>query len=230
MAAEFIGIEAINNNLENFSFDALGVFDKKLEKFKKIKTEGEREEDLISSFNSWVDRMLASNPNNNKTYSIQLYELPEGSSRIKGTSSFTFSLSSSLPNYDKPKNAISGEHITKRELDLALENQRLEFEKHLLEQEIQNFDDEPEQAGILGTLNDTIKDQMPQLINMFIGMLAGKAANNNFTTGIGSNIDEVIAEFKLINPDIESDLHKLLQIAKTKPDLFKLLISQLRSM
>jgi hypothetical protein len=52
----------------------------------------------------------------------------------------------------------------------------------------------------------------------------------NFQTGIGSNIDQIISEFRLINPDIESDLLKLLNLAKTKPALFNMLITQLRTM
>jgi hypothetical protein len=54
--------------------------------------------------------------------------------------------------------------------------------------------------------------------------------NNTIPSGIGSNIDEILFEFKKINPSIESDLQKLLELAKNKPDLFKMLITQLRSM
>jgi hypothetical protein len=47
---------------------------------------------------------------------------------------------------------------------------------------------------------------------------------------LGSNIDEIISEFRVINPNIESDLHKLLNLAKTNRPLFDLLINQLRNM
>jgi hypothetical protein len=48
--------------------------------------------------------------------------------------------------------------------------------------------------------------------------------------GIGSNIDELIIEFKKINPNIENDLAKLLKVAQEKPSLFKMLIENLRAM
>ena len=47
--AEFIGLDAINENLENLNFDAIGVYQGKLEKFKKIATEDSEEADLIQA-------------------------------------------------------------------------------------------------------------------------------------------------------------------------------------
>ena len=70
MAAEFIGLENITQNLEKFEFDAIGVYDKKLEKFKRIIAEGETESDLILAFTEWCERMLFSNPTNFKTNTI----------------------------------------------------------------------------------------------------------------------------------------------------------------
>ena len=234
--AEFIGIEAINENLKDFQFDAIGVYQGKLEKFKRTANEDETEEDLLKYFNQWADRMLASNPMNSQTYSIQLYDLPEGGKKLIGTSSFTFQL------IDKPVRQMSndenksGGHISKRELELALENQRLEFEKHLLEKELaeDDFDDddenESESVGMIGAIQATVMQKLPALIDILIMQMQAKNNTTPMSSGIGSNIDEIISEFRTINPSIESDLQKLLHLAKTKPDLFKMLITNLRSM
>jgi len=238
--AEFIGVDAINENLKDFQFDAIGVYQGKLEKFKRTANEDENEEDLIKYFNQWCERMIASNPMNFQVYSVQLYDLPENGKKLIGTSSFTFQLT------DKPAKQVSGDgevkkgdYISKRELELALENQRLEFEKHLLEKELEDdFDDDDDapdnQLGMIGALQQSIVHKLPDLIDILIMQMKPQQQATTvavpFSSGIGSNIDEIITEFRRINPSIESDLQKLLQLAKTKPDLFKMLITQLRSM
>ena len=232
--AEFIGLDAINENLESLSFDAIGVYQGKLEKFKRISSEDEDEADLTLAFNRWAERMLQSNPINSQLYSIQLYEAPkEGGKNIRGTTSFTFMLS------DKVKEAISSlpaqyntNFISQKELNLALENQRLAFENTLLQKQIEEDaefqEEEQEQVGMIGQVQNAVMAKLPELIDIFINGIL----NQKKTTpiGIGGTIDDLIAEFKTINPEIESDLFKLLKLAKEKPALFKILIQQLRNM
>jgi hypothetical protein len=235
--AEFIGLEAINENLENLNFDAIGVYQGKLEKFKTIATDDVDEADLIQSFNQWAERMLKSNPLNSELYSIQLYEAPkDGFKNLKGTTSFTFMLTDRQKqntNVPAPRNE---NYISQKELNLALENQRLAFENTLLQKQLEDeaFDDDEEEAepvGALGQIQNSIIAKLPDLIDMLIsGFLTQKTQSTNMNLGIGSNIDELIIEFKKINPNIENDLAKLLKVAKEKPSLFKMLIENLRSM
>jgi hypothetical protein len=83
----------------------------------------------------------------------------------------------------------------------------------------------------LGQIQNSIIAKLPDLIDMLIsGFLTNKTQSNNMNLGIGSNIDEIITEFKSINPNIENDLAKLLKVAKEKPSLFKMLIENLRAM
>lgn len=236
--AEFIGVEAINENLENLNFDAIGVYQGKLEKFKKIATDDCEEADLILAFNQWADRMLQSNPINSQLYAIQLYEFPkEGGKNLRGTTSFTFMLS------DRVKQNISGatsgtnnqNYISQKELNLALENQRLAFENTLLQKQIEeeeDFEEEEEQIGAIGQIQNAVMAKLPQLIDMLISgfLTQSNKTQSNMNLGIGSNIDELITEFKTINPNIENDLAKLLKVAKEKPTLFKMLIENLRAM
>jgi len=238
--AEFIGVDAINENLENLNFDAIGVYQGKLEKFKKIATDDCEEADLILAFNQWADRMLQSNPINSQLYAIQLYEFPkEGGKNLRGTTSFTFMLC------DRVKQNISGatpatnnhNFISQKELNLALENQRLAFENSLLQKQLEEDEEdyeeeEPEQIGAIGQIQNAVMAKLPQLIDMLIAgfLTQSNKPQSNMNLGIGSNIDELITEFKTINPNIENDLAKLLKVAKEKPTLFKMLIENLRAM
>lgn len=238
MAAEFIGVDAINQNLEKFEFDAIGVYDKKLEKFKRIKTDSETESDLIDALNDWFERMIASNPMNFKTYSIQLYEMPEGAKKLRGTISFTFALTQPNTTFksDKQQTMINGDFITKKELELALQNQRLEFEKQLLQSQLNELesdiddDDDDDEQTIGDVMQNELIGKLPQLIDLAIASMMPKQLQPGAIAGIGESVENILAEFKTINPDIESDLAKLLNLAKNNPQLFNMLINQLRSM
>lgn len=240
--AEFIGIDAILENLESFKFDGLGVFQGKYEKCKWIALDDQNEEDLIEEFVKWTKRMMNSNPYNSQVYALQLYVVPEGKIKAEGTTSFTFKLydkvtSKQSVGCDSP--AKESGSITKREMELALENQRLEFEKHLLEQrlqdeEINEDEDEGEEIGMLGTIQNAVVDRLPQLIDLVIAKLMTPTMQTNnqqpMNLGIGSNIDQIISELRKVDADIESDLLKLLQLAKNNPKFFEMLIQQLRSL
>jgi len=237
--AEFIGLDAINENLRDFRFDAIGVFQGKFEKFKRSSIDGENEEDLIESFNVWANRMIASNPNNAQVYGIQLYDMPEGGRKLQGTSSFTFKLTDKL-SLPVSENKVSGESISKIEhnriLELERDKIRLEFENDRLERELMTKteelegDEEEESDNMIGAVQHAVINKLPQLIDIMIMQFLKPTQAQQPVPSIGSNVDEIISEFRKINPDIESDLAKLLQIAQTKPDLFKILINQLRAM
>ena len=112
-----------------------------------------------------------------------------------------------------------------------LKNQLYQLENRLSEIENQNDDDDDdleENVGMIGAIETAVKDRLPQLIDLAIGYLTTK--KEPMAMSLGANIDEILAEFRVINPSIDSDLHKLLILAKTKPELFKMLISQLRAM
>lgn len=236
MAAEFIGLESIRQNLEKFDFDAIGVYDKKLEKFKKVASEGETEEDLILSFEEWADRMLQSNPVNFKTYSIQLYDMPEGAKKLRGTISFTFALMNPIATAKETK--ITGDFITKREMELALENQRLKFQIEQIQNRLNQMDldddddedDDEDENDTMGSVKHAVMGKLPQLIDVVLNNLLQPKTNQPMAMAGVNDINEIITEFKSINPDIEADLQKLLNLAKTNPQLFNMLINQLRAM
>jgi hypothetical protein len=242
MPCEFVGINSVIKNLNRFEFDGLAVFRGKEEPFRRYAEEGESQEDITDAFVSWMEDMVENNPNNFAIYKVQLYEYPNGAKKRRGTNSFSFQLIPTPQNNPfakkKEDNIMSGDYVHKDTMLLAIENANLKNQNEQLAMRLndlenrfdeQNDEDDDEQpVGMLGALESAVQDKLPQLIDVVIGMLSPKLPT--MQTGIGSNIDEIITEFRSINPDIESDLLKLLQLAKTKPQLFNMLIQQLRAM
>ena len=243
MPAEFVGIKNILKNLSRFDFDGLAVFRGKEEPFRRYAEEGEEKDDIIEAFSQWCEDMIENNPNNFAIYKVQLYEYPEGAKKRRGTNSFSFQLAatpSTNPFTKKDNSNMNGDFVHKETMLLAIENANLKNKNEALESRLidlenrfneidEEEEDESEPIGMIGALEAAVQDKLPQLIDVVLGMLTTPKASN-INHGIGSNIDEIISEFKAINPDIESDLFKLLQIAKTKPQLFNMLIQQLRAM
>lgn len=243
MPAEFVGIENIVKNLNRYKFEGFKVFrggktaDKKAV-IERMADENESEEQLIDVFTEWCEDMLENNPFNYQLYNIQLYSFPENSSRIKGTGSFSFQLISQPANNSirkKENNEMGSDYVHKDTMLLAIENANLKNQLEALNERLnaleseEDEEEELEDDSIIGTLQTSLKDKMPQIIDFVMGALSNKQ-QPQYATGIGSNIDEIISEFRTINPNIESDLFKLLQLAKNKPELFSMLINQLRAM
>jgi hypothetical protein len=235
MPAEFVGLNNITRNLNRYEFDGIAVFRGKEEPFRRYAMEGDSTDNLIEAFEGWANDMLESNSNNYQIYKVQLYEYPEGAKKRRGTVSFTFQLMATPANnpFNKKDNSLGGDLVHKDTMLLAIENERLKNTLERLEQRLNDIEsededeDEPQNLGMLGAVEDAFKDKLPQLIDLAIGMLTPK---QNIPVALGNNIDETISEFKTINPNIESDLFKLLTLAKTNKPLFDMLISQLRAM
>lgn len=244
MPAEFVGIKNITKNLNRFEFNGLAVFRGKEEPFRRYAEEGEEKEDIIEAFVNWCEDMVENNPSNFAIYKVQLYDFPHGAKKRRGTNSFSFQLVETPANNpfskNKETNVMNGDYVHKDTMLLAIENANLKNKNEQLESRLTDLENrfneeeeiEEEEAapvGMIGALEAAVQDKLPQLIDVVLGMLT-QPKTSSISTGIGSNIDEIISEFKVINPDIESDLFKLLQIAKTKPQLFNMLIQQLRAM
>jgi hypothetical protein len=241
MPAEFVGLENIVKNLSRYDFDGIAVFRGKEEPFRRYAEEGETCDNLIDAFEAWASDMLESNSNNFQTYKVQLYEYPDGAKKRRGTVSFSFQLVAT-PNTNhfakKTDSFQPGPDMVHKDTMIALiENERLknqlyQLESRLSEIENQNDeddeDDEVENIGMIGAIETAVKDKLPQLIDLAIGLLTTK--KEPMAMSLGANIDEILSEFRHINPNIDSDLHKLLNLAKTKPELFNMLITQLRAM
>lgn len=244
MHDKFIGIENVVKQIKRYNHDGLAVYTSRGndEIFRRYKMDGESTDDVNDAFIEFMDDLQAQNPDSFVGYKIQLYEFPDGAKKRKGCGVIAFQLNET-PNKDhfKSNKAMpTGEYVHKDTMLLAIENAHLknkndELESRLAALESRLMDDpddddeSDDQDEYIGTINTALRDKIPVLIDAFVGMLfkqntAGIAGLEN------DSIIDVIDQFKTINPDIESDLKKLLQLAKTKPDLFKMLIQQLRMM
>jgi hypothetical protein len=239
MAAEFIGIENIIEYLETLPFDQLKVYDSGRKDCLAIinkRNEEETEEDLINQLKQWFERTQKSNPVNTKLYYLQLMEKPEGAAKYRGTMSFSVALQASTKGAKEERQNIGG--VTERELSLAIENERKnayidklsEKIDMLMERLEEEEEEEEEEVSGIGSINELIVSKLPQIVDMFLAGMNKPTHTATALAGIEQPIENIIAEFKQINPQIEKDLAKLLEMAKTKPDLFKMLIAQLRSM
>jgi len=243
---KFIGIENVVKQLGRYNHNGLAVFTARGndEVYRRYQLEGETTDDVNDAFVEWIEDLQEQNPGSFVNYKIQLYEYPEGAKKRKGCGVISFQLNET-PNKEhfKGKNnmaGIGGDFVHKDTMLLAIENANLKNKNEALEARLDALetklmgiddDDEIEESqdnGFIGTLNEALKDKMPQLIDLMIGMIANKGASMAIS-GV-DDINTIIAEFKMINPQIESDLAKLLHLAKTKPELFKMLIQQLRAM
>jgi len=239
---KFVGINNVLKQLGRYEHNGLAVFTQRGndEVYRRYQLEGETTEDVNESFGEWLNDLEQQNPDSFVNYKIQLYEFPEGAKKRRGCGVITFQLNET-PNKEhfkrKDTAMVSGDYVHKDTMLLAIENAQLKNKNEQLEERLQaieakmleddNEDEYEDEPNMVGALNDALKDRMPQIIDFVIGMISNK--QTPAINGV-NNINEIIDEFKSINPQIETDLAKLLQLAKTKPELFKMLIQQLRAM
>jgi BMFP domain-containing protein YqiC len=247
MHDKFIGIENVCKQLGRYDHDGLAVFTIRGndEIFRRYKGENESTDDVNESLFDFLTDLHNQNPDSFVGYKIQLYEFPQGAKKRKGTAVITFQLNET-PNKDhfKSKSSLPGaEYVHKDTMLLAIENANLknkndELESRLAALESRMMDDPDDDDGddqdeYVGAINTALRDKIPMLLDAALGYLFNQTPNQP-SAGIAGieneSINDVIDQFKKINPNIESDLKKLLQLAINKPDLFKMLIQQLRMM
>ena len=211
-------------------------------------------EHAVETFRSWAEFM-----NNNLPYKIICFDEVEiiqdanGTEKIKklkakaGKSSVTFCLNQN--NHNTFASNSNGKDTDSNSFDLvefrkSIINDITEArEKNEILQEIKNLhskfaeleeeesdDDEPEQKGLAGIDANQIA-QIMGLIQMFKGnqtppILNGVDDEPDFKTNIKKAINILYKHDK----ELDKDLLKLGELAETKPDTFKMLITTLRGM
>jgi hypothetical protein len=124
---------------------------------------------------------------------------------------------------------------------LAVENAELKSQLNRMEEKMdellsEEFEETEDQVGepmtIGQALNQTFISKLDTIVDVVLANLITRGANTQQTAinGTDNDIMLIIEEFRTINPEIESDLSKLLNLAKTKPEMFKMLIQTLRNM
>jgi len=242
MAAEIIGLDKIVKYMDRFDFQKI-----KLSKsseviyIKRIK-EGETQADLINDFTAWVDDFI--DDNNFRDYKLELlgsYNTDPGaklSPVVKVVVAFHHREAATTAGLNKYSPAPSQPIDVNSYVAVATENATLKAQLARMEEKMDELiyddddDDEvgaPAPATFTEAINNALIGKIDTIVDVVLGMIAKQNMPQN--TGIaGIDGNDILDEFKQIHPEIEDDLARLLKLAKTQPDFFKMLIGQLRKM
>jgi hypothetical protein len=208
----------------------------------------------VETFKNWAEFM-----NNNLPYKIVCFDEVEisedanGVQKLKkikakvGKSSITFCLNQNTHNTFASSNSKDNDNNSAFDLvefRKSIINEIVEArEKNEILMEIKNLhskfaeleeeeEEEEENKGIAGTGIDASQvAQIMGLINMFKGNQSPPVINGvEDTNDFKNNINTAIKILYKHDKELDKDLLKLSELAETKPDTFKMLISTLRNM
>jgi hypothetical protein len=246
--ADIIGLDKIVEWLEGKKFfQRLELFNTKSHIIDLRAGEGETKEDLISQFVEMVESFDLTAPDNFKNYTLRV------SGAYKENATNLTKLPPVLISFNKKEVSTVGGFYQKKEpapvgqqidfnyvLGLVSELERERAARMKAEEDLSNLlmeEEEPEIGSVQPTIQEALTSSFIGKLDTIIDVVLTRFMTPNNTiqkqsyaiNGI-NDIENIIAEFKTINPDIESDLAKLLQLAKDKPALFNMLIQQLRTL
>ena len=243
MAAEIIGLDKIVKYMDRFDFQKI-----KLSKgseviyLKRIK-EGETQADLVNDFTAWVEDFIEDN--NFRDYKLELlgsYNTDPSaklSPVVKVVVAFHHREAATTAGFTKHSTPASQPIDVNTYVAVATENATLKAQLARMEEKMDELmyeDDEdedevgaPAPATFTEAINTALIGKIDTIVDVVLGMIAKQNMPQN--TGIaGIDSSDILDEFKMIHPEIEDDLARLLKLAKTQPDFFKMLIGQLRKM
>jgi len=244
MAAEIVGIDKILSYLNKYEFQKIKLSRGTEPIYLKRAAENENKDTLINDFENWVYEFIT--PDNFKEYKLELFGTyktePNAklSPVIKVAVAFNNKAAAAgeiIGAYNAPKtNPIDvDKYVT-----VAVENATLKAQLEQLEQKLDDLleeQDENEEVGAVEpqtigqALNGVLLSKLDTIVDVVLAGLATKFTGANTAPAInGVEDSDVLSEFKKIHPDIEQDLARLLKLAQTKPDFFKMLIMQLRNL
>jgi hypothetical protein len=246
--AEVVGSEKILNYIQKYRFRKI-----KLSKGSdvvytdSVKGAGE-EAILVDRFSNWVSDFIE--PDNFREYKLELFGTNKEEAEVKQLSPvIKITVQFNQKDYT-PARAFSGVSSgagvdVKEYTALAVENAKLNAQLSRLEEKLNDLvtDTEEVQAepSISEKIGSVLLDRADDIISVLLMKLGGAMTPmvpQAPISGIDKAGDEVWEEslidlgyeFRSINPDILSDLQKLLNLAKTNKPFFDMLIKQLRNM
>jgi hypothetical protein len=246
MYAEIIGLDKINKWFNQFTFQKIVLKKQSSIVYLKIIKGDETQSDLIEDFNNFVEDFIQLD--NFKTYTLEIFGTYSQKENAKLSNVAKINIQFNQSTIANPFTKKEDKTETKKSdidtqsyIALAVENAELKSQLNrmeekmdeLLSEEYEEQDDTIGEPMTIGqALNQTFISKLDTIVDVVLASVMNR--NNNIQqtaiNGTDTNIMEIIEEFRTINPDIENDLAKLLNLAKTKPDMFKMLISTLRNM
>jgi hypothetical protein len=246
MYAEIIGLDKINKWFNQFTFQKIVLKKQSSIVYLKIIKGDETQSDLIEDFNNFIEDFIQRD--NFKAYTLEIFGTYSQKENAKLSNVAKINVQFNQSTIANPfvkkeeKNETKKSDINTQDyIALAVENAELKSQLNRLEEKIdellsEEFEESEDEIGqpmtIGQALNQTFISKLDTIVDVVLANLMTRGINNNQTAinGTDTDIMLIIEEFRTINPDIESDLAKLLNLAKTKPDMFKMLIQTLRNM
>ena len=245
MAAEIVGIDKILSYLNKYEFQKIKLSRGTEPIYLKRAAENENKDTLINDFENWVYEFIT--PDNFKEYKLELFGTyktePNAklSPVIKVAVAFNNKAAAAgeiIGAYNAPKN--SNPIDVDKYVTVAVENATLKAQLEQLEQKLDDLleeqDEDNEEVGAVEpqtigqAINGVLISKLDTIVDVVLTGLMTKFSTPSAPAINGVEDSDVLNEFKKIHPDIEQDLARLLKLAQTKPDFFKMLIMQLRNM
>jgi len=231
--ADIIGVDHLKKTLSKYTFFKIKVTKgSETLHYDYIRGEDETQEDLVNKLDDFFIDALEINPNNTREYLISLYGNTENDPTKKTNKPFVqfkFQLNNrELTSIAKvPASQVPSDYI-----EMVREVERLKYLNERLSDELMQIEQEEEEE--IGATEDpmmamqsVLMGKLPQILDYILKPNASpKIAGIEYEGGTG----DVIAELQQYDPELESDLKKLLNLAKNNPSLFKMLLNSLRSM
>lgn len=245
MAAEIVGIDKIKKYMSKFDFQKIKLSKGSETLYIHRCKEGETQEDLVNDFIEWHEDFIE--PNNFRDYKLELFGTYNSEPNaklapvVKVVVAFNHRDAAATTGgiYSKP--AASSPIDVDKYVAVATENATLKAQLERMEEKMDELlnesDDDDDEVGALPpptfteAINGALIGKIDTIVDVVLGMLANRnKPTSNFQAINGIESSSILDEFKTIHPEIEDDLARLLQLAKTQPDFFKMLIGQLRKM
>jgi hypothetical protein len=248
MSAEIIGIDKIVKYISKYDFKKIKLSKGSEVIYIKRTKENETQNDLIEDFTEFCDDFISTN--NTRDYKLELFgsynEDPNAklSPVVKVTVAFNARATvAGENNYSPRSNSNATNNNQPIDVDkyvaVATENATLKAQLERLEEKLDEMiaddddDDEPvgstEPETIGAALNRALISKLDTVVDVVLARLAMPSAPQQAYPINGVETD-VLSEFREIHPEIDDDLRRLLIMAKTQPDFFKMLIVNLRNM
>lgn len=243
MSAEIIGLNKILKHLQRYEFQKIRLSRGSEPVYLKRASESDTKETLLEDFSDWVNEFIE--PDNFKEYKLELFgtNVPNKTNlelfskvtvafnnraNVIGTTSIA-PVRQNEPSMDVDKYVSMAVELA----TVKAQNERLEEKIDELLEDYDNREDigsnEPKNIG--EAVQSAIIGKADKIIDALLIYFASSGNKQAQAPAMAINgvESDVLEEFKAIHPDIEEDLSRLLVLAKTKPDFFRMLITQLRS-
>ena len=239
MSAEIIGIEKIVRYISKYDFRKIKLSKGAEVIYIKRTKEGESQDDLVRDFTDFCDEFMA--PNNFKDYKLELFgsynEDPNAklSPVIKATVAFGERAAVAGGEYSTRSNHGNNNNSQPIDVDkyvsVATENATLKAQLERLEEKLDEMlsdEDEDDEVGTVEpetigqALNRALIGKLDTIVDVVLTRLAMPAMAAQQTYPINGVETDTLTEFRTIHPEIDEDLKRLLILAQTQPEFFKL--------